>query len=159
MAEEDARRMAEASRKRFDDTDLALVYGSVNLRKAATGTSRILGVMSGGTLVHVLDQEPGSECPWCHVRFGEKEGWISGNYAKFPEEREFGFAMWGMLFSLARATEAQSLWTGPEPRAESAIELPKDAPMHVMMEAEAGWPYVMVPRGEPGWKMDLLGRL
>jgi len=135
--EEDAKRISEASFKRFEGTDLALVYGA-KLREKPSASSKKLGEIGNGTLVRVLDQKAGAEHPWYHVRFGEQEGWISGNYVKFPSDREFGVAPWAMRLSLVRTTEECTLRTSPNPQAESAMELPKDAPMHVMMDTEDG---------------------
>ena len=154
--EEDAKRISEASFKRFEGTDLALAYG-VNLREKPSVSSKKLGEIINGTLVHVLGQKAGTEYPWYHVRFGEQEGWVSGKYVRFPADREFSFAKWLMRLSLVQTTGECTLRASPDQRAKKVLELPKDAQMHAMMEVDGGWLYVMVPRGEISWEIDVDG--
>ncbi|MCL2812010.1 MAG: SH3 domain-containing protein [Clostridia bacterium] len=171
---EEAKRIAEASWERFDDIDLAMTSGLVNLRTRATVGSRSLGRVQSGALVQVLGQKSadrpwyhalrprrGENTPWYHVRLGREEGWISGVYLRFPDGtglRNISESMmWSAPLPMARTTEARILRISPNPQAESVMELPKGTLMHVMMECDNGWLYVMVPRQEIGWEMDVEG--
>jgi len=155
--EADAKRLAEASWARFAGTDLAMAWGEVNFREEPSMEARILGKTKTGVLVHAIGLENGNIAPWIHVRLGREEGWISGTYVSFPQENSHDFARIFRPLPVARATEDRILRAGPQDDAEAVEELPKDTLMHVLAETEGGWLYVMLPRGEIGWEMDVDG--
>jgi len=153
---EGAKRVAQASWKRFDGADLAIAHGA-NLREKAAGSSKWLGALGPGALVHVLDQQKGPQYPWYHVRVGELEGWISGPYVKFPGTEDFDAMMWYLPLSLARAKETVALRSSPDLLGGIVMEIPKDTLIHMMLALADDWLYVMVPRGAISREMDVDG--
>ena len=67
------------------------IYGA-NLRQRATSKSASLGKYHYAP-VTIMGQEPGTEFPWYHVRIGDTEGWVSGNYLARPGDpvREYNY--------------------------------------------------------------------
>lgn len=114
----------------------------VNLREKPTGSSRSLGMYSAR--VEVLDSQPGAQVPWYHVRVGDTQGWVSGDYlidGSRPDVRLYGVSQATRLF--ARADEETALRRAPD--GETFAELLPGATMYVIAENE-GWLHVIVPR-------------
>lgn len=64
--------------------DMSYIFGA-NLRQRATSKSASLGKYHYAPLT-ILGQEPGTEFPWYHVRIGDTEGYVSGNYVADPDD-------------------------------------------------------------------------
>lgn len=154
-SEEQVKKTAEESWKRFEGTDLAMT-ASVNLREKPTTSSRSLGVLNVGTLVHVLEQKAGKDYPWYHVRLGREEGWVAGNYLKFPKDDHFDSYL-SLPLPVARTLGGVALRGKPADTAEVVMELPQGTLMHVLAEVEGSWLYVLAPKGELTWEMDVDG--
>lgn len=154
-SEAQAMQMAEESWKRFEGTDLAMTAG-VNLRQKASTSSPSLGVLHVGALVHVLEQKPGKDYPWYHVRLGREEGWVAGNYLRFPTDDDFERYV-SLPLPVARSLGAVTLRGKPNDQGEAVWELSEGTLMHVLAEVEGGWLYVMIPREELTWEMDVDG--
>ncbi len=129
---------------------LAYISG-VNLREQPTGKSRSRGEYSAR--VQVLGSEPGTQAPWYHVRLGDTEGWVSGDYlidGSQYDVRYFGTA--AMTAAPARANGDVALRRAPD--GESKLTLSAGTMMHVLAERD-GWLHVIVPRGaitaHPDW--------
>lgn len=154
-SEAQVKQMAEESWKRFEGTDLAMT-ASVNLRQKASTSSPSLGVLNVGALVHVLDQKPGKDYPWYHVRLGREEGWVAGNYLRFSTDDDFERYL-SLPLPVARSLSGVTLRGKPIGQGEAVCELSGGTLMHVLAEVEGGWLYVMVPREELTWEMDVEG--
>lgn len=161
--QEQARRMAQESMSLFEGKNLALVSGA-NLREKPTGKSKSLGTVQSGVLARYLGQEPGKEYPWLHLRLGELEGYLSGNYALLLQDVDAFFAtpLASMALSsmpppLARAKGACVLRESPNSTGKELAPLAAGTQMHVLCVTADGYYQVMVPRGEPDWIMDVEG--
>jgi len=73
---------AWAAQHPFTEDATAYIFGA-NLRQKATGKSASLGQYHYAPLV-IFGEEPGTQFPWYHVRIGDTEGWVSGNYVARP---------------------------------------------------------------------------
>lgn len=62
----------------FASEKYGLATATVNMRAGASASHSVLGVVSGGGSLKLL----GKEADWYKVRFGDKEGFISGKYIK-----------------------------------------------------------------------------
>lgn len=155
-SEAKAMRLAESSWARFEGINLAMAFGGVNLRQYPTTSSKSLGRVRTGTLVYVLGEEKGWDAPWYHVRVGREEGFISGIYLKFPKTDDFARLLSYDPLAIAKALDACTLRESPDANARSA-KLPANTLMHVLADVDEGWLYVMIPRGDIGWEMDLDG--
>lgn len=154
-SEAQVKQMAKESWKRFEGTDLGMP-ARVNFRQKATTSSQSLGVLNVGTLVHVLEQKPGKDYPWYHVRLGREEGWVAGNYLRFPTDDDFGGYL-SLPLPVSRSLGGVTLRGKPAGQGEAVCELSEGTLMHVLAEVEGGWLYVMVPRDELTWEMDVDG--
>ena len=147
---------------------------SVNLREKPTSKSRSLGMLHAGLPLTVLGQEPGPNAPWYHVRFGNLEGYVAGNFLHLLPQGADGSIPWNEENRFAIATAAATLGSAAASIARSlgdiklhsdmadssavVAEFPKNTLMHVVtVDSEAGWLYVMVPSGEIGWEVDVTG--
>ena len=125
----------------------------VNVREQPTGKSRSLGVYSAK--VQVLGKQQGTQAPWMHVRFGDTEGWVSGDY--FLDGSKFDPRFYGMFAAsnpFARADEEIALY-GSAGGAEKA-RIPAGTLMHVFHQ-EDDWLHVIIPDRKIGWQTDWKG--
>ena len=154
----EAKHLAESSFTRFEGTDLAMAVatGGVNLRKYPTTTSQSLGKVQAGALVHVLGEEKGLTAPWYHVRIGQMEGFIAGTYLSLPDADDFTRSLLPGPLTVAEALHACTLRDAPENGA-AGTEIPANTLMHVVADVDDGWLYVMVPREDISWEMDIDG--
>lgn len=133
----------------------AMLMG-VHLRQKTSSRSASLGDFNPGTLDRVLGYEKGDPHPWLHAQIGLKTGYASSAYVN-PPESEFGNASsFTRLLPVAKTRKALALKNGTGLFGATVKELPQGAKMHVLYE-EGGWLYVVVPRGEIGWLMDVEG--
>ncbi len=148
-------RHGEESQRRLDGTDLAKT-AQVNLRTEPTGGSPSQGELRYGTLVHVLGQKKGKTDPWYHVRVGDLEGWVAGNYMGMPYSRNY----WDYLSlpqPLARALGPLSLREKPASGAKTVAELAENTLVHVALVSGDGWLYVVAPTADLSWQIDVDG--
>lgn len=128
----------------------------VHLRQKTSSRSRDLGLFIPGTLVRVLGQEPGDPFPWLHGQIGRLSGYISTLYVN-PPESEHGRSLASTLpLPVAQTTRDTRLKAGTGWLDGSLQDLPAGTRMHVLSD-QGGWLYVVVPRGELGWLMDVEG--
>ncbi|MEA5013715.1 MAG: SH3 domain-containing protein [Candidatus Limiplasma sp.] len=160
---EEAQRMAKESLRLFEGKNLAILYGA-NLRKEPTARSQSLGKAQPGALAEVLGQKPGKDYPWFHLRLGNVECYVAGNYVHpIPQPDVFAadplslrvFAI--MPPPVVRAREACALRQSPGGSGKEAARLEAGTQMHVLSVTSDGYYQVMVPRDEPDWYMDVEG--
>ena len=147
--------LTEESQKRLDGSDLALT-GYVNLRTEPTTRSVSRGYMSSGTLVHVLGEKQGTTDPWYHVRVGNLEGWIAGNYVGIPYSRTYWDYVNG-LQPVARTTAPCTLRAAPGDTAAAVVNLTESTLLQVVLTADDGWLYVIIPGGDRPWRTNVDG--
>ncbi|MED9822105.1 MAG: SH3 domain-containing protein [Christensenellales bacterium] len=114
----------------------------VNLREKPTGLSRSLGIYSAR--VTVLGSQPGTQAPWYHVRVGDTEGWVSGQY--LLDGSQFDARLYSL--SAALVIPARALCETPlfrQPDGEAFARLLPGALMHVLEEQD-GWLHVILPK-------------
>jgi len=133
--------------------DEAFITG-VNLRERATGESASWGKYFAK--VQVLGEQPGKQNPWVHVRMGDLEGWVSGNYVhgqgKGDQMHVYDAAV--MVHPVGRAkTETELLQM---PSSDAVMQLEAGTYVHVLGERD-GHLHVIVPRGELNWQTDWKG--
>ena len=136
-------------------------YGAacgVHLREKTSSRSADLGMYEIGTLVEVLGETAGDPYPWCHVRIGSMEGYMSGIYVDYPgsvccmKPLQTRFPL-----SVAKVKKDVGLKKGVGWFDGTVTTLPAGTKMHVLAE-RGNWLHVMVPQnGEPGWLMDING--
>lgn len=133
----------------------ALLNG-VNLRQKTSSRSHSLGVMNNGTLAQVLGEEPGDPNPWLHVKVGSKEGYVSTTYVSSPVSPYGTSVAHARNLPVGKTKKAVELKSGTGWLDKKVTDLEKDTKLHVLTE-QNGWLYVVVPRGEIGWFMDVGG--
>ena len=126
---------------------------SVNLRTKPTGSSGSLGKYSDK--VKVLGSQPGTQAPWIHVRFGDTEGWVSGDY--FLDGSEYDGRFYSMFMAydpFARVDEEIAL-CGNAGGAEKA-RIPAGTLMHVFHQ-DGDWLHVIIPDRPVDWQTNWNG--
>ena len=125
----------------------------VNLRGKPTSNSNSLGKYS--VKVQVLGTQNGARAPWVHVRFGDTEGWVSGDY--FVDGSNYDIRFFGSFVScdpFARADEEIAIYTtagGTEKMRISAGTM-----MHVFHQ-DGDWLHVIIPDREINWQTNWNG--
>jgi len=125
-------------------SDVTYIYGA-NLRQRATSKSASLGKYHYAPLT-ILGQELGTEFPWYHVRIGDTEGHVSGNYIASPEDRVRSFNYLGAQCTPLRVAQAASganLYADMSGRVKQA--LPEGASALILAQAD-GWYHVTLAR-------------
>jgi len=125
--------------------------GSVHLRAKASSHSDDLGTYRSGTLVEVLDTQPGTDFPWYHVRIGIAEGYMSGNYVTYSDSEQIvpRYAVLGM----GELTEDTALKEGTGIFAGKIADLPRGTIVRVLAE-RGNWLHVSIPLDEDDWMMQ-----
>lgn len=126
---------------------------AVNVREQPTSKSRSLGVYSAK--VRVVGKQAGTQAPWVHVRFGDTEGWVSGQY--FLDGSEFDPRFYGFFMAydpFARADKEIALYVSAG-GAEKA-RIPAGTVMHVFHQDEE-WLHVIIPDREINWQTNWNG--
>ena len=121
--------------------DRSLAWGA-NLREKPTGSSRSLGKYRIA-LAEVLEEKPGKNQPWYHVRIGNAEGWMSGPYVVDPIDQE-GFAFNGSLGIPWAETKTECSLHASMDTADVLLALPSQTFMQVLSQTEDGWLHVLV---------------
>jgi len=134
--------------------DRCLVWGA-NLRTKPTGSARSLGQYHVA-LAEVLEEKPGKQLPWYHVRIGNAEGWISGPYVVSPTDQE-GFAFNGSLgIPWAQAQTDCPLYAAMSDK-NALMILPPQTFMQVLAYTEDGWAHVLVTDRPQDFSLAALG--
>lgn len=133
------------------------VASNVHLRAKTSSRSKDLGTYEAGTLVRVLELLPGDPSPWVHVQIGLEEGYMSGAYVQY-EGTDCAMKLLEQYKPLTVAANRRptSLKKGTGWLEGTAAELEAGTKMHVLCE-RGDWLYVVVPRDEISWLMDLDG--
>lgn len=127
---------------------------SVNLREQATGKSDTWGKYTAK--VQILEQKPGNDAPWFHVRVGNLEGWASGAYVHGLNDRDQWsvYSASAMVHPVGRVKTETVLMRMPG--GENVMQLSADTYVHVLGERD-GWLHVILPREELTWQTDWEG--
>ena len=134
---------------------IAMLSG-VHLRQETSSRSRDLGLMNPGTLISVLGYEAGDPHPWLKAQIGLKTGYVSTAYVNPPESQYGNASTFVSPLPVAKANKALALKSGTGLLDAKVTDLAQGSKMHVLCE-QNGWLYVVVPRGEIGWLMDVAG--
>ena len=134
---------------------IAMLSG-VHLRQETSSRSRDLGLMNPGTLISVLGYEAGDPHPWLKAQIGLKTGYVSTAYVNPPESQYGNASTFVSPLPAAKANKALALKSGTGLLDAKVTDLAQGSKMHVLCE-QNGWLYVVVPRGEIGWLMDVAG--
>ena len=134
---------------------IAMLAG-VHLREKTSSRSRDLGLMNPGTLVKVLGTVQGDPFPWLHGQIGTKTGYMSSHYV--AQHGEMGIASVYSVppLPVARARQDILLKHGTGLLDGKAADLKQGTKMHVLSR-DGHWLYVVVPRGDIAWLMDVEG--
>ncbi|MEG1013450.1 MAG: hypothetical protein RSI33_04310 [Clostridia bacterium] len=127
-----------------------------HLRAKTSSRSADMGNVCSGAIVKVLEVVPGDPNPWAHVQIGALEGYMCGVYVNYEGT---GCNMDPFMYpplKVAVNNQPIQLKKGTGWFAGTEKELPAGTKMHVLMDCE-NWLYVVVPRGEIGWLMDVEG--
>ena len=133
----------------------ALAIG-VHLRESTSSRSKDLGLFNSGSLVKVQDKVPGDPFPWIQVEAGLKKGYMSSVYITLPQGNSTAATVSVSPLPVARAKKDIQLKTGTGLLNPKVTDLQKGQRMHVLCQ-EGSWLYVVVPRGDLGWLMDVEG--
>ncbi len=128
-------------------TDVTYIYGA-NLRQRATSKSATLGKYHYAPLT-ILGQEPGTEFPWYHVRIGDTEGYVSGNYVASPGDRVRSNNYLGAQCTplrVAQAVPGVSLYADMSGAVKQA--LPEGASALILAQADGWYHVVLAQDGE-----------
>lgn len=130
--------------------DEAYITG-VNLRERATGESPSWGVYNAR--VKLLGEKPGKQAPWVHVRVGNIDGWVSGDYvhSRGKGDQMHVYSTAATVHPVGRARTETALMRMPG--GEAVMQLKPDTYVHVLGERD-GWLHVILPRGEMTWQTD-----
>lgn len=154
----EAVRAFAASAPRFD-ADVAVAGSFVNLRTDRSSRAESMGNYLNGTLVHVLETYPGDPWPWCRVRMGNIEGYMSRPYVSEPDPESVALSLSGTLLPVAKTLDACTLYEKLGSASKPVAQLEAGTRLHVLGTAGSHglWLHVCVPRGEIGWLMDIEG--
>ena len=132
------------------DDDEAFLY-SVNLRERATGESASWGKYA--VKVKVLGEQPGKVAPWVHVRVGNLEGWVSGEYVyrRGAGNQMHVYDTATNVHAVGRVKHRTEIFE--KHGAQSIMQLNENTYVHVLGERD-GWLHVIVPREELTWRTD-----
>lgn len=122
-----------------------------NLRSEPSQYSESLGMYRMDVpLLFYGEYESGKEWPWCRVRIGNTEGWMSEQYVR-P----------GLPSPMAALTVGRTLhgctmlqkYRDPS----SAVQLAPGTQFHILAETDDGWRHICIPSGELVAEMDING--
>ena len=135
----------------FSATKLAYLLDTLNLRERATGESPSWGVYNAR--VKLLGEKPGKQAPWVHVRVGNIDGWVSGNYVhrRGKGDQMHVYSTAATVHPVGRARTETALMRMPG--GEAVMQLKPDTYAHVLGERD-GWLHIILPRGEMMWQTD-----
>ena len=127
--------------------DVTYIFGA-NLRQRATSKSASLGKYHYAPLT-ILGQEEGTEFPWYHVRIGDTEGYVSGNYVASPDDpiRTNNFVgAQSTPLRVAKAVPGASLYADMSGKVKQA--LPDGASALILAEADGWYHVALAQEGE-----------
>ncbi|MBP3657029.1 MAG: SH3 domain-containing protein [Clostridia bacterium] len=112
----------------------------VNLREQPTSKSQTHGLYSAR--VNVLESRPGIAAPWYHVRVGDTEGWVSGDYLLDGSAYDVRYySMGAENVKPARVRQETALVSKPDGEAKTTLQA--GTILHVIAEKD-GWLHVVV---------------
>ena len=123
----------------------------VHLRAKTSSHSKDLGKYQPGTLVQVLDIQPGTNFPWYHVRVGVAEGYMSGNGVAYQENQPGTIRH--VVLSVGKLKNDTALKQSTGIFASTVAELPAGTLVRVLAD-QGNWLHVSVPPAEFGWLMQ-----
>lgn len=132
------------------------MLAGVHLREKTSSRSRDLGLMNPGTLVKVLGTVKGDPFPWLHGQIGTKTGYMSTHYVAQPGEMGIASPSAVSPLPMARARQDLQLKAGTGLLDGKVMDLQQGTKMHVLSR-DGHWLYVVVPRGDIAWLMDVDG--
>lgn len=141
-SEEEARLLLEQRWQAVLTDGRAMINGA-NLREKPTASSRSLGKYINA-LGEVLEQRPGKHQPWYRVRIGGTEGWVSGPYVTYPEDRQRYAGRYGSEYAVA--VREAALLRLPQ-GGETVMQLAPGTAMQVLADTGEGWLHVLVTEG------------
>lgn len=127
--------------------DVTYIFGA-NLRQRATSKSASLGKYHYAPLT-ILGQEEGTEFPWYHVRIGDTEGYVSGNYVASPDDpiRTNNFVgAQSTPLRVAKAVPGASLYADMSGKVKQV--LPDGASALILAEADGWYHVALAQEGE-----------
>ena len=127
----------------------------VHLRKERSSHSADLGLFNAGAIVQFLGKEDGNPYYWAHVRIGDLEGYMAGNYICFDELGEKGY-YFDALLPVVKARGSTSLKRGRGLFDGTVADIEAGTKMHVLAEYD-DWYYVVVPQETIQARMDIYG--
>lgn len=127
----------------------------VHLRKEKSSHSADLGLFNAGAIVQFLGKEDGNPYYWAHVRIGDLEGYMAGNYICFDELGEKGY-YFDALLPVVKAMGNTSLKRGRGLFDGTVADIEAGTKMHVLAEYD-DWYYVVVPQETIQARMDIYG--
>ncbi len=131
------------------------VTHEVHLRAHRSSRSKDLGLYHAGTVVRILDEEPGEPNNWYHVRVGSVEGYMSCAYVVDVKTHPCAVTAVTAL-PVGKAKGDIRLKDGMSWFASTVQILPAGTRMHVL--AECGqWLHVMLLEDGNGWIMEVEG--
>ena len=131
-----------------------MLAAGVLLRKDHSSRSKDLGMLKNATVIRVLDWVKGDPYDWVKTSLGGLDGYVAINYTSAGSDslcvgREYPMPVAVCLKNVE--LKKNTGWFG-----KTAAELVAGTKMHVILE-EDDWLYVVVPRGDIGWLMDVDG--
>lgn len=130
------------------------VAADVHLRQQKSSRSKDLGTLLKGVFVQMLGMEPGSPFDWVHAKAGGLTGYISSIYTAENPDTMSQSHLFPLL--LAETTKETDLKKDTGWFSGTVQKLPKGTRMHVMM-TRGRWLYVVIPRNQLHWRMDVDG--
>lgn len=131
-----------------------VLTAGVHLRKDHSSRSKDLGMLKNATVIRMLERVKGDPFDWVKTSLGGLDGYVAINYTSAGSDslcvgREYPMPVAVCLKNVE--LKKSTGWFG-----KTAAELAAGTKMHVILE-EGDWLYVVVPRGDIGWLMDVDG--
>ena len=127
------------------------ISGNVHLREKTSSHSKDLGMYRQGTLVQVLDTQPGTSFPWYHVRVGTTEGYMSSNYVDYDENLK-SVAVY-IVPCMAKLKDNTALKQQAGIAAKTIENLPANTIVRVLA-VSGNWLHVSVVNSTDDWLMQ-----
>ena len=145
---QELRAFSESSMQAWKVTGMAML-GDVNLRSSPTAEAEWLGTAHAGTLVKVLDRQPGKKDYWYQIQLGDLVCWASGPYVHLAENGTLSC----LPFPLAVSRQKIALWDSDRQK-EMAV-VPEGTQMQILAEMKDDWMIVaVVQEGKETWRME-----
>jgi len=126
---------------------------TVHLRSRTSSRSGDLGTLFCGTVIRAKEVLPGDPNPWIRTQIGDVKGYLVSEYTTMQGHIA---AQCASPLPVAKTRGEVSLKKGTGLMDGTVCKLPAGTKMHVIME-KGNWLWVVVPRAELGWFMDVDG--